>query len=408
MRSSRAAHVRRTARATTAPGAILLLLAACGGSSGSGPGTTPGGGGAPPNELSVTVNGASCSAASYPNKPCVSLTLCAPGTSTCQTIDDVLLDTGSIGIRLFKQAIRIPLQPISTPSGTLAQCVQWGDNSSDWGPVATASVVLASEPAVEVPIQIIDSTFATAPASCGSPDTDPASAGFNGILGVGVFEQDCGSGCASDAANGVYYVCNGASCAGASAALSSQVTNPVARLPVDNNGIVVTFPAVPSGGTASITGQVLLGIGTRSNNIPGRATVLALDANGFFGAQFGGATYQSFLDTGSNGFFVPPSSSGLPVCAKPNDSWYCPQAPVTLSATNVDAPAGNTTSAVSFQIGNYLTLLASPNDVFVELGGPSSSQLGLDWGLPFHFGRTVYVGLETTRSSLGTGPYFAY
>ncbi len=33
----------------------------------------------------------------------VSVTLCAPGTSTCQTIDHVQVDTGSVGLRIFNR-----------------------------------------------------------------------------------------------------------------------------------------------------------------------------------------------------------------------------------------------------------------------------------------------------------------
>src|SRR5689334_2706925 len=40
------------------------------------------------NVLALSVNGSQCSANSYPNKPCVSVTVCTPGTSTCQTIND--------------------------------------------------------------------------------------------------------------------------------------------------------------------------------------------------------------------------------------------------------------------------------------------------------------------------------
>ena len=55
--------------------------------------------------LPITVNGSLCSINSYINKPCVSVTVCTPGTSTCQTIDDILLDTGSFGLRIFKQVL---------------------------------------------------------------------------------------------------------------------------------------------------------------------------------------------------------------------------------------------------------------------------------------------------------------
>ena len=84
----------------------------------------------------------------YLNKPCVSVTVCTPGTSTCQAIDDILLDTGSYGLRLFKQVLNVSLVQATSGSGSLAECVQFGDGSSDWGPVQIASVILGNEPAV--------------------------------------------------------------------------------------------------------------------------------------------------------------------------------------------------------------------------------------------------------------------
>ncbi len=401
--------------------AFAGLLAACGGGGGGGGGrvgSTPGVGGTNVtlNVLPVTVNGSLCAAATsagYPNKPCVSVTICAPGSTTaCQTVDDVLLDTGSYGLRVFKQALGgVALQQISAGTGSLATCVQFADQTSDWGPVQLADVVLAGEPAVEVPIHVLDATFSTAPSSCPGPEAGPAAAGFNGILGVGVFREDCGRSCASNAQNGLYFSCTASGCTGAQAPLPDQVQNPVAHLPQDNNGLIVDLPAVGAGGAASLQGSVLLGIGTRSNNTPAGVTVFPVDpSTGSFTTTVGGTTLaSSFLDTGSNGlFFAPPTPSALPPCQAPNASWYCPPATVDLAATNQPSGAGAPTAAVSFQIANFDALLSSGNSVFDDLGGASLPSAGFDWGMPFHEGRRVVIGLEGMTSNLGAGPLVAY
>src|SRR4051812_16492133 len=85
------------------------------------PGTLPNGPTLPlvtgPNVLPITVDGSLCSNTLYPNKPCVSVTVCTPGTSTCQTINDILLDTGSWGLRVFKSALNgLSLNPLMTGS----------------------------------------------------------------------------------------------------------------------------------------------------------------------------------------------------------------------------------------------------------------------------------------------------
>src|SRR5579885_2817883 len=98
----------------------LSLLCACGSSGGSLPperglvnGTTlPAVTG--PNVLALTINGSTClplpdandangSDVTF-NEPCVSVTVCPPGAdasdSRCQVIDGLLLDTGSVGLRV--------------------------------------------------------------------------------------------------------------------------------------------------------------------------------------------------------------------------------------------------------------------------------------------------------------------
>lgn len=378
------------------------------------------------NVLPITVNGSLCAQAtssSYLNKPCVSVKVCAPGSpTTCDTINDILLDTGSYGLRVFKEALptTISLLPtITVGSGQLAECAIFGDGSSEWGPVHLANVIMGNETAASVPIQVIDSTFPTVPVGCGTPDTNPScsgtdpncqAAGFNGILGVGVFSEDCALGCApgpfGNPNNGLYYSCNGPNCTGTTVILNDQVRNPVVSLPTDSNGVIVELPNVSLTGASSVNGNLVLGIGTQPNNIPSGVATYSTDDLGEINTDFYGTTYNSVIDSGSNGlFFTSPSASLIPNCSS-DPGWFCPSTTTTLSAVNNSA-LGSTSGQVLFQIGDFSTLTAIPgNNVFSDIGADQPALL--IWGLPFHFGRFVYVGIEGQGSSLGTGPYVAY
>jgi len=396
---------------------IFMIVVVCGscGSGDSGPSSrgSTSGAGTPTspavsgnNVMVITVNGSLCSSNSYANKSCVSVTICIPGTSTCQTIDGILLDTGDSGLRIFKQAISVSLIQVTSGSNPVAECIQYADGSSVWGPVKLAGVVLGNETAVQVPIQVIDYTFAGAPAACSGAYQTPVDAGYNGSLGLSFFAQDCGSVCASSAGNGVYFACSGATCSGVTVPLSNQVQNPVALLPVDNNGVIVQLPSIPASGATSASGYLILGIGTQSNNVPSAVMAYSADASGNFITIFNGSNYSGFIDTGSNGLFFPsPSTSTLPDCAAPASAWYCPSATRNLTATN-EGTTGVPSGAVAFQIGNFDTLLTSSNNVFPDIGGNNAGVF--DWGLPFYFGRNVYIGIEGKVSSLGSGLYWAY
>ncbi len=367
------------------------------------------------NVLPVTVNGSSCSAANtYLNKPCVSIQVCTPGTLTpCLTISDIILDTGSFGLRLFNQVLgTVVPAPIASGSGVLAECAQFGDGTSLWGPVQTAGVILGNEPAVQIPIQVINASLLGAPSTCANAETSPTTARFNGILGLGVFNYDCGTGCRDFANNGMYFTCSGPTCGPAAAPLADQVQNPVASLPTDSNGIIVELQSVPSNGAASANGLLVLGIGTRSNNTPSGVTAYGTDGLGKISTVFNGGSYSSIIDSGSNGLFFPSPSAGmLPNCPSPNSGWFCTPSLVTLSATNAGT-TGTPSNDVFFQIGNVNSLVSSSNSVSPNIGGPTPAGVPFDWGLPFYFGRNIYVGIKDKLSSFGTGtvtgPFFAY
>src|SRR6185369_5657343 len=174
-----------SAPAAGSAGTATVIRASFGTVAGSTTVTVTAGNVAANNLMTVSVNGSLCSpatSAGYFNKPCVSVTVCNPGTSTCQTVNDILLDTGSYGLRIFQQALTgLTLPQVSSGAGALAGCIHFADLSSIWGPIKLASVQLGSEPAVQIPIQVIDSTFGVLPTSCSGADPTPASAGYTGI-----------------------------------------------------------------------------------------------------------------------------------------------------------------------------------------------------------------------------------
>ncbi|HJW29302.1 MAG TPA: DUF3443 family protein, partial [Saprospiraceae bacterium] len=321
------------------------------------------------NVIPISVNGPLCASGSYANKPCVSVKVCTPGTATCQVIDDILLDTGSVGLRVFKQALYIALDQVSLNTGLLAECIQFGDGSSDWGPVKIADVILGSEPAVEVPIHVIDAGFGTPSPACSGAHQTPNEAGFNGILGVGLFSEDCGSLCENLRSNGMYYACSGLSCTASSVSLPDQVKNPVAFLPSDNNGVMIELQDVVLDGFPSAGGYLVLGVGTQSNNIPSGVATYATNQSGDLFTTFNGSDYSSFIDTGSNGLFFPAGmlSSLLKPCTGPYTGWYCPSSVINLSATNMGA-FGSASGIESFQVGNFAELINSSNFVFSDIG----------------------------------------
>ena len=342
----------------------------------------------------------------YLNVPMTSVTICVPGTNTCQTIDNVIVDTGSYGLRLMASAVTLTLpQPTATTGGMLANCAAFGSGTT-WGSVRTADIKLAGEVASGASIQLIaDSAYPTTPTSCSDQGVQelstPASIGANGILGVGLQAADCPS-CVSTA-QAVYYGCTSSACTETTAPLAQQVTNPVAQFPQDNNGVIVQLPSVPVLGSASASGTLIFGIGTQANNGLGSANIYTVNAStNSITTQFGGTTYSwSFIDSGSNGLFFDDAS--IPTCAS-TSSFYCPTSTVSRSA--VVTGLNGVGSTVNFSISNALQMVLAGAWAMPTLGADVTDLF--DWGLPFFFGKTVYTAIAGASTPGGTGPYYAF
>lgn len=395
---------------------IAAMLAGCGGSSHSG------GGGTINNVQPIAVNGGPVAGQLYPNGAFTSVSVCVPSSSTCQTVDGILVDTGSLGLRILGSALSsLNLPHVTSGGNTVYNCVSFVDGSFLWGPLAQADVKISGEVASKIGVHVVeDPTGFSVPTACSNGGTDAnsqAALGANGILGVGMEAQDCGPACVSGGtAPPVYFTCSSTgNCQTAFVPLAQQITNPIVAFPQDNNGVLIQLPSV-NGTAVTLNGSMIFGIGTRSNNQLGAATAFTVNSFDNFTTHFNQQSLtQSFIDSGSNGFFFP--DSAIPAC--PSNSiapgFFCPATTQNLSAQNVGV--NNAQNTVNFSVANAVTVFQtnSTDSAFSQIGGPSfptgcSGSCGFDWGLPFFYGRNVFTAVagQTMPSGAPTPPWWAY
>ena len=397
------------------------LLAGCLGNKSS---TSTSGAPPPPvaNTMAVIVDTGPAADPGQTNLAYVTVKVCAAGSATqCANIDHVLLDTASWGLRLVRSVLtagKVTLTSETDAKGqVIEECVKFGAGYT-WGPVAFADITMAGETAAKLPVQIMDDTNAGAPppATCGANGTLANSVtGFhaNGVLGIGVFAQDCGAGCVSPATPlPIYYGCtSGGACMPENVALIDQVTNPVAVFATDNNGVIVNMPnLINANGDASVQGELTFGLSTQADNaLPATGlTVLGADSKGDFTATYNGGTtvLPAIIDSGTDSYHF--DDPKIPVCSSGRFfGYYCPTvAPQNLSAVNMGVGANNATNTVDFALADPNTFLLTAS-AFAGLGGGRGAT-NFIWGMPFFYGRKIYVGIDQKVSGSYTGPYYAY
>jgi len=326
----------------------------------------------------------------------------------------VLVDTGSYGLRLLASALNptLALPAVATPSGADAgECGKFISGYT-WGGVRKADVKMADEVASGISIQVIGDTggsYTVTPSTCSSAGANlgtMAAIGAKGILGVGMFKQDCGTACANAAISGVYYACASGSCSASAMPLAAQISNPVASFAVNNNGLLMTMPAVGTAGLTSVSGTLIFGVNTQANNTIATETIFKANASGDFSTTYKGKTYSSsFIDSGSNGYFF--TDSTIRACS--GGDFYCPAATLSLTATNTAAD-GSASGTVNFNVVNLVGLASTITAAQVggTVGSTTSSSNYFDWGLPFFYGRRVFVVMEGNTVAGKSGPYWAY
>jgi hypothetical protein len=450
-----------------------LIVTACGGGGGGYGGSSSGGsssggssGGSssggqniatagPPNvePLLVDAGPAPLIQAQIPavNTAYVKITICPPGGSgnQCQTIDHIQVDTQSAGLRVLASGTaqgELTIGPtlpalMDGSNNPMAECLSFATAGS-WGPLVTADLIMptSGEKASGIPVQIIgDPNYekyrpGTCPGSAAfdtvTGDANNVGFGANGILGVGPFTEDCGTGCTNvQGFPPQYYGCPMPSTCVAYPSTTvipddKQVPNPVPAFANmlngmathDNNGVIVELPAVSAPGTTTVTtGVLVFGIGTESNNaLAGTATVLTADSGAFVTASVNGTNYpESILDTGSNAVFfddaaIPACPTGAGAIASGFD---CPNALINFPAATLTG-TNNKNAPAPFGVDNAVNLFQTYGNysVLINLGGPNSGTgKQLDLGLTFYFGHNVYTAIEGAAvSGAPDGPFYAY
>jgi hypothetical protein len=308
----------------------------------------------------------------------------------------------------------------------VAECTQFVDGYS-WGPIVAADVhvggadsATSGESAPNIPIQIIGTSTYAVPSACqdvgGTAENTVTAFGANGVIGVGLFAQDCGGGC-TIAGNGFYYTCSSSSsCTSAGVPTGTQLTNPVAAFAAnssgvaDNNGDIIELPAIGATGVATVNGYLVFGIGTESNNaLSSSATVMTTDDEGNVSASFLGGTFsQSYLDSGSNAMVF--TDGNIANCSSSSNAstFMCPNSTQSLMVT-ITGQNGQS-ALIDFSIANATSLFNTGNAAFNNLGAPEGSGESdtFDVGVPFYFGLNVYTAIQGNDAGGTAGPYFAF
>jgi hypothetical protein len=329
----------------------------------------------------------------------VDVTVCN-AVPQCRTVPNVVVDTGSSGLRLHREALDgLQLEPVRDGIGRRLGNAAHFASGGLWGTLHAAQLRIGQvETTRAIPIQLFDapSPLERLPASY----DDDARARFirmgNGVLGMSPRRHDpqryfalsrWGPKALLPAWTQVYVDA------------SRQVVNPIIHFPEPyHNGSVISLPEVDRGaGQKTAQGWLGFGVGQPTESLfPAAARVMAheLDEQGKFAAMLGGRRVDLVVDSGSNVLMLDLEPLGLPRHERFKrfyDTAPLTPLPLAFGANEIElarplciGPAANMNKALE---DGYAVL---PMLAIAPIAADAPNVLGL----PFFFGRTVATGLQ--------------
>ena len=355
------------------------------------------------------------------NRSYITLTICQPSTNNCQTIDHIIVDSGSTGLRINQAALSLSgLTALSSAGEPIYQCMQYAAGYA-FGPVMSADVKIAGESAFNIPIQIFEyDNNPSVPESC-TNGVQPANLitgfGANGIIGINPISNPN-----NDYTAGGVYTCNANTCTEVNDPNTtiSQILNinPIAAFANDNNGAIFNLPAVNTASSESITGTLTFGLNTQTNNqVPTTINKLLGDSStnywpvGFFLANTGSQNTLAMFDSGTPYYAI--YTPLLALCPTPFNYLYCPTSDSYALISMLSNFTGGSSTPFASVIANYSSLggfaMIMPN-----LGGPQDPlNTQTLYGLPAFFGNNIYLGFKGSgdigaNTPLGQGPAWGF
>ncbi len=344
------------------------------------------------------------------NKLFVELTVCNR-SHQCRIVPQVLVDTGSVGVRLSRGALGgLELDAEKDAEGRPVGAWARFGSGDLWGTVNLAQVRIGKLATLRpIPIQVIDrpERRETLPPGYGDPDARLMAIDMaNGILGISPQRHQ---------PNG--YFVESRSAAGDDAGSwhatqlqrAMQIANPIADLPVPyDGGSVIRLPEVdPASGDETASGELGLGIGAATDRLfPPHARIVAhqLDAAGMFRAAISGHEFDVLIDSGTNALSL--DLKPLGVALHPRHPYY--DAPATQQF-HLDVRSGDALVRLQrpLYVGatvKYLKANQRHGALPMVVGwDPHASRQINVLGLPFFYGRTVATGLSDTVNPFQLG-----